>query len=220
MTDLLRIVRKKKDWVVWYARKTRFGIEWLRNVAIDWKYGGSCGGRIHTRFPETGANGTSSADYYQLDKLFGPKGVRIQPEDVIVDVGCGKGRVLNYWLHRGYRNRIYGMELDPDFAAFSANRLRKFTNVSIIAGDALAKLPSDATLFFVFNPFKAPVFEAFKKQLELQFRNRPCRILYFHCKHADVFRDDPRWTLEELHLNTFYDAVLITKKPEAEDAGK
>ena len=215
MSGLLQVVQKKGTSVMWYARKTRCGVEWLRNAAIDWKYGGSCGGRIPTKFADSGATGTSSADYYQLDKLFGSKGVRIQPEDVLVDVGCGKGRILNYWLYRGFRNRMYGLELDPEFAATSARRLRKFENVSIIAGDALVNLPDSATLFFLFNPFKAPICEAFKKRVETQFRNKACRILYFHCKYADVFRDDPQWNLEELHLNTFYNAFLITKKLDA-----
>jgi SAM-dependent methyltransferase len=202
--------------VRWYARKTRFGLEWLRDVAIDWKYGGYCGGRIGTKFPETGAHGTSSADYYQLEKLFSPGGLEVGADDVLVDVGCGKGRILNFWLHRGFRNRMYGLELDPEIAAWAGNRLRKFSNVHVIAGDAVANLPADATAIFLFNPFAASVMELFKRRVKEMFHGSPVRILYFHCKSAHVFENDPDFHVRELRLNTFYRAVLITMRQKSQ----
>ncbi len=213
--------RVRKSWrvLLWMRRqiiKTRWGVELIRNAAIDRKYGGYCGGRIATRFAETGAHGTSSADYYQLRKLFGPGGVNIRPEDVLADIGCGKGRVINYWLHSGHRNRMYGLELDPDFAAGAARRLRNFPNVSILAGDAIRNLPNDATVLFLFNPFEANVLEALKQRIEEQFRGRlhSLRILYSYPKMAHVFRRDPDWEVKDLQLGTYYPAVLITRRPE------
>jgi SAM-dependent methyltransferase len=198
----------------WYIRKTRWGVEWLRNWYIDRQYGGYCGGSIPTRFAALGAKGTSSADYYQLDKLFGTRGVAIRADDVLVDVGCGKGRILNFWLRRGFQNRLFGLELDPEIAAFAATRLRNFRNVNVVAGNALGNLPDDATFLFLFNPFEAPLMDLFQEQVRRQFRGREgrLRILYVHPKSAHVFREDHGWHLEELHLGTFYRAVLITRK--------
>jgi precorrin-6B methylase 2 len=112
---------------------------------------------------------------------------------VLVDVGCGKGRVLNYWLHSGLKNRIYGLELDPEFAGFAARRLAKYKNVTILAGDAIENLPDDATLIFLYNPFEGDVLERLKERLKQKYAHRlhTIRILYYSCMFIDVFRQDP-----------------------------
>jgi len=97
---LPRGIARHYRWLRYYAIKTRLGREAIRNIVIDWKYGGYCGGRTLTRFPETGAHTTVSTDYYELEKVFGHQGVSVRSNDVLVDLGCGKGRILNYWLHR------------------------------------------------------------------------------------------------------------------------
>lgn len=205
--------------VHFYRLKTRWGVECVRNFAIDWKYGGSCGGTIPTKFAEIGAQGFTSADYYQLDKLFGPGGVQIRPDDVLVDVGCGKGRVINHWLRSGYRNKIYGLEIDPEIADFAAKRLRKFDNVRVVPGDAIANLPEETTLIFLFNPFKPVMIEQFKNEAKRRFRGKQgFRILYFYSKWSYVYREDPELEVQDLRLNTFYPAVLITIKPQAATA--
>ncbi len=210
------------DWLYRRARKYRCGVEWVRNIAIDYKYRGYCGGRTLTRFAEAGAHATTGTDYNQLKKLFSERGVPIRPDDVLVDVGCGKGRVINFWLHSGHKNRMYGLELDPEFAAWTAQRLSSFPNVSILAGDAVENLPQDATLLYLFSPFKAYVVKKLKEQLEDRCRDHldRVRILYYSDpKKADVFRQDPAWEVKDLrHLKTFYDAVLITRKTKAASA--
>ena len=65
--------------------------------------------------------GTSSAHYGYLGKLFSNENVPIRPDDVLVDVGSGKGRVLNFWLQKGLRNRIVGIEIDERWAAIAAH---------------------------------------------------------------------------------------------------
>ncbi len=188
------------------------GTEALRNWLIDRKYGGWVGNKIPTRFAQMGANASHSADYYQLKKLFKPgAGVEIRPDDVLVDVGCGTGRIINFWLYHGCKNQLYGLELDPDIAAAAEQRLSRYPNVKIIAGNAIENLPLNGTLFFLFNPFKPVVMQAFKEQMFGLFQNQPkVRILYSYCKFLDVFKNDPNWRVQELHLKTFYPAALIT----------
>ena len=85
------------------------------------------------RFAELDAERSSNVTYYALSLIF--KGETIAPDDVLVDVGCGKGRVLNWWLSKRLPNRIVGLELDPEVAAHTRHRLRKYRNVTIITGD-------------------------------------------------------------------------------------
>src|SRR5215470_12031173 len=72
--------------------------------------------------------------YYVLRAIF--ERVSIGPHDVLVDVGCGEGRVINFWLHRGIENQIVGVEANPEAAQDAARRYRRFRNVSIVEDHA------------------------------------------------------------------------------------
>jgi tRNA G46 methylase TrmB len=126
------------------------------------RYGGLLGGETNTRYAHIGARETANCDYEALSRIFAN---RIKASDVLVDIGCGKGRVINWWLHNGCRNRIIGIELDEEIANRTRQRLRRYKNVSIITGDAIQNLTADGTLFYLYNPFKEHIMEAFKKRL-------------------------------------------------------
>ena len=191
--------------------KSRLGIEPVRNFLIDRKYGGWCGGKFQTRFAETGAHGTSSADYYQLQRLFCTEnGIIITRDDVLVDVGCGRGRVLNWWLSLGLGNKIIGIELDERFASEAAQRLKRYSNVTLISGDAVQHIPEDATIFHLFNPFNHHVMEAFKNRLfELYKDKKNITVVYQFSRHLDVWKSDPRWTVEMARTKTYYQCAII-----------
>ncbi len=122
---------------------------------------------------------------------------RIKPSDILVDIGCGKGRVINWWLQHGYRKRIVGIELDDQIAAETCKRLNRHKNVTTIAGDAIQNIPADGTLSYLYNPFTTRTISAFKNRL-MGISDKPdnIMILYYNCKHVDVFQNDPAWTVE------------------------
>src|SRR4249919_4103205 len=66
-----------------------------RNVVIDLRYGPFLGGTVSTRYRHEGAHPVGNSDYLVLRAIF--EG-RVQDGDLLVDVGCGRGRVLNHWL--------------------------------------------------------------------------------------------------------------------------
>ncbi len=179
-------------------RKTGYGKDTLKNLYIDLRYGGSCAGTLEpANHAEFGANIIQSSDYTQLEMIFDRNRIEIRPSDVLVDVGCGKGRVFNFWLERGYRNRMVGLELNEDVAAAARQRLRRFPNVTILAGDAIANIPEDGTFFYVYNPFAEPIVRRFAEKLHAALVRKPeVRILYNNCRHIDVFQADPRWHIE------------------------
>lgn len=191
--------------------KTHFGTELVRNYAIDRRYGGSCAGSTATAFGQLGAYGTSSVDYWQLRRIFSPEnGVRIAAEDVLVDVGCGKGRVLNHWLELGLENRIVGIELDERFTEFAARRLAGYANVEVIHGDALERLPTDGTLFFLFNPFDKDVLARFAEHIATVFAGQEgLVVIYYFAMHAHVFERDPRFVVEPFATPTFHPGVIV-----------
>ena len=200
-------------------RRNRFGFENARNLILDLRYGGYCGGRVPSRFEELGAHATTSTFYSELAELFDPdNGIRVSPSDVLVDIGCGKGRVVNFWLKQGLlSNRLIGLELDPDFAAETQRRLAPYHNVHIIVGDAIENLPIDGTLFYLYNPFGPVVVHSLADRLFAIAKTRDIRIVYFSCFFLDAFSRD-QWDIRHLPLNTLMPAVLITPKKAAIEA--
>ena len=92
----------------------------VRNAVQDLRFGKPLGGTVKTRYAHLGAHDVGNADYDDLAILFGEADVR--PDDVIVDVGCGKGRSLNWLLAHHPQNRLIGIEIDPAICAQTAKR--------------------------------------------------------------------------------------------------
>lgn len=203
-------------------RDSQFVIRKLRRAGKNWAwdlwYGGPCGGVVSPR-ASLGASETSGVDYEQLAFLFDPKRVPIRPADVLVDVGCGKARVINFWLLSGFRNPMVGIEIKQSVALRARNRLRRFPNVTVIAGDAVTNLPPGATVFYLYNPFSRSVMERFKKQLEEQFGDRGnVTVVYCLCYDVDLFDGDPRWSIEMIDdqgVLTFPSAIIrmVARRP-------
>jgi SAM-dependent methyltransferase len=168
------------------------------NVLLDLRYGAMLRGSVATMYPEKGSTETANTAYDVLAEIFPPGSIR--EDDVLVDIGCGKGRVLNWWLSRGYRNKIIGIELDPRIAEQTRRRLRRYRNVVVITGDAIENLPPDGTVYYLYNPFKLPVVRAFCDRLAKSLDgSKEVRIYYFHPSAASlaVFEKDPRWQIAE-----------------------
>src|SRR5262249_40689383 len=109
-------------------QRHQWGIWELRTLLLDLRFGGLVGGRQESRFRHLGSNDVQSIPYRVIRDAM--RGLAVTPEDVLVDVGCGLGRVINWWLNLGLANRMIGIELDPDVAQRTRTRLAPFRNVS------------------------------------------------------------------------------------------
>jgi SAM-dependent methyltransferase len=178
-----------------------------RNAIHDLRYGKPLGGTIRTKYAHLGANDVGNADYEDLALLFAD--VPVGPGDVIVDVGCGKGRSINWFLESYPGNRIVGIELDPEICAGTARRLRRYEQVTILCGDATALLPADGTVFYLFNPFDESVTRRFAAAM--LDRRAPATIVYLNAKHAVAFADDPRFAVTAIEPpGLSFRSVLVT----------
>jgi hypothetical protein len=212
-------LRSRARTVVCKLLKTRFGLEVARNWYRDWKYGEYLGGVIHSRHKEQGAHHVQSADYCELERVFAS--IAIGPEEVLVDVGCGKGRVLNFWLGKGYTNRLIGVEIDEQVARQTAQRLQPYPNVTIVCGNILDALPANGTLFFAYNPFDEETVRQFRDVLGQRFTGtRGVRVVYYNCVYCDVFVRDPAWSVRPI-TSTREPAVVIamTRVPSKDGNG-
>jgi hypothetical protein len=173
----------------------------VRNTLLDIRYGGPlC---LNTRtWRKHGLFDGQNSDYAAMAQIF--RG-RISPSDVLVDIGCRKGRVINWWLSQGFRNQMIGIELDEDMARDTQRRLRRYKNVTIIAGDCLNNIPPQGTQFYLYNPFDAPIVQAFKdRMLETFNLQGNVTLIYSNCLHIDVFERDKAWRVEVFENNGLY----------------
>ncbi len=184
-----------------------------RNVLMDLKYGGFVGGTVKSPFARLGIQDTASTDYEALPAIFRDA---IGPSDVLVDIGCGKGRVINWWLSRGLDNRIIGIELDPEVASATSRRLRSYRNVTIVCGDALANLPEEGSIFYLFNPFNELWVRAFRDRIAGLITNaHPIRIFYYNCVHLRAFEEDSRWVVNKIEMRDPFHRLAIIKPTSA-----
>ncbi len=184
----------------------------LKNAWLDFRYGGQfLGGGIDSKYADHGAYETANSDYDTLKILF--KDIDISDTDVLVDVGCGKGRVINYWLSSGIKNRIYGIELDPDVAGDTQERLKNYANITIIAGSCIDNFPVEGTIFYLYNPFSESVLKEFLASV-----NRLCTtdgriiIIYNNPRHITVFNDYADWRISYFDIDENAELKRIRSK--------
>lgn len=143
-------------------------------------------------------SGTRNSDHRVLRAVFTGN---VRPGDVLVDMGCGRGRVLSHWLQHHPGHPVFGIELDTALAASTAARFAKFDGCQIIQGDAVSRLPSDATLLFLFNPFDRETVDRLRVELESRpMTDPPTRLLYSNPVHVEVFADSDVWSIEQREL--------------------
>lgn len=190
-----------------FARVIRRASKIVHNALRDLRYGKPLAGTIKTRYAHLGAHDTGNADYDDLDILFAD--VEVRSADVIVDVGCGKGRSINWFLMRYPANKIIGIEIDADIQSATKRRLRKRANVSIQCGDARALLPAEGTIFYLFNPFDEAAMHRFAEAM-LE-RALPATIVYYNAKCLAPYHENPRFSVTKVtRPNLGFDSAIVT----------
>ena len=122
--------------IIW----TRF-LRLFRNVYLDLRYQRTfLGGGINSSCTHLGAFNIQNSDYNVLPNLFyhaallGRWRGGIHAPEKIVDVGCGRGRVINWLLSQHCTCPIVGVELEESVAKATARRLSRYKNIQIICG--------------------------------------------------------------------------------------
>lgn len=128
-------------------------------------------------------------------------------EDSIVDVGCGKGRILSQAARQPFK-RVYGVELSPEMADQARARLEaergrwRCNDVEVVAADVTTwEVPDDITIVYFYNPLSGDGLHAFLDRLTDSVRRAPRRVTfaYVHPLHEDEVAAHPDLELVSRH---------------------
>ena len=147
----------------------------------------------------------STPDYYYIHKVL--KILQPGSEDVVYDIGCGKGR----FLCRAARLRVkkcVGIELLPELAEIAsenANQLRgRVAPIEIRCIDAARADVSGGTIYFLFNPFGAETLATVLDNIHgsLVCQPRSVRIVYYNPACANIV-ESAQWLRCYCSFRTF-----------------
>jgi cyclopropane fatty-acyl-phospholipid synthase-like methyltransferase len=141
------------------------------------------------------------------------KAAGISKDSVVIDFGCGLGRVVFAAAHLGAKKSI-GVEFDEDlFRAAESNRISsKFKDkVSFSHTDASQfNIPNDANIFFFFNPFGAGTMADVVAKIEESIKTTPRKtmIVYYNPQFqtkllaSDQFKLKQEWPAGKVKYTT------------------
>lgn len=162
-----------------------------RDALTDLRLGIWTGGPIRRRVPDAAARNVhyEPLRYAAIRAL--QARLRLAPDDVVCDLGCGKGRLI-CWLSRSVLTKVIGVDLDRDlttFAEANVRRLRKRRSpVEIRCEDATRSRFDGINKFIMFNPFGESVMKDVVDSIRKSVASDPreIHIVYFSPVHARV----------------------------------
>lgn len=124
-------------------------------------------------------------------------------DDVFLDLGSGKGRIVIQAAQRRFR-RVIGVELSPELNQIAKQNLEA-SRAKLICGDvelietdiADFDVPDDVTVVYAYNPVRGELFEAAMNALLASYdRNpRPLHLLYRYPREHDRLEASGRFHL-------------------------
>lgn len=116
--------------------------------------------------------------------------------EVFIDFGCGKGRTLIMAAELGFR-RALGVEYSGQLCETAVKNAGVFKSkshsdcrIDVVHSDAKEyAIPSDATVFFFFNPFGPAILEPVLAAIRESLKAKPRRayLIYMNPQHPGVF---------------------------------
>lgn len=138
------------------------------------------------------STGSESTRYISLKEMF--KDVDINDNTRFIDVGCGKGRVVNF-VHSLNKNcQATGIEFNSDVANYAKRWADKKDNVAVINGDAFNINCDDYDVFYFNRPFMEETFKQFAEKMISEIKHPVTVICYADGYMSKHLKDKPNWT--------------------------
>lgn len=118
--------------------------------------------------------------------------LRAGADDVFIDFGCGKGRVVHQAARWPLR-RVIGVEVSPHLAAFARALVREHRHgyrcrsVEIVVSDATRfEIPDDLSIAYFYDPFRGEILDTVLENIIASIDRHPrrVRLIYVHPSQA------------------------------------
>ena len=123
--------------------------------------------------------GYDPTPYFVLEELV--KLDFLASEDVVVDYGCGSGRV-GFFLQSQVGCRVIGIDHSPKLLGGAHENLERYDgdgNIEFVCSKAEDYCPIEANRFYLFNPFSTRVFRKVLDRIGESVKKNPREILIF-----------------------------------------
>jgi SAM-dependent methyltransferase len=197
---------------------------------FDTEWGISTAGFHSWRELRSGSgNDAYNAGYLPIDAGFGRRLLQtIEDRHVytLIDVGCGKGRVLALAAEAGFR-RVMGIEISRalfDIARANAKIIdSRFTGrvpIEVLQGDATEMVfPDEPLVIFMYKPFLLRLTERFASRIAASFADSPREILIYYAnpKFSSAFDGLPFLERVAAPADRFEGAIVWRTRRSAKD---
>lgn len=132
----------------------------------------------------------SPTPYAILKRVFDH--LKMGPDDVFVDLGCGKGRACFLAAVQNIK-KVVGIDVDEEMLRIAGDNLRNLrmphAPVEFIRADAASFEPEEGTVFFMFDPFGYRTIVEVVKNIKGSFAAKPrkIRIVYYGAVFRNIF---------------------------------
>lgn len=145
--------------------------------------------------------GYDPTPYIVLEKLIQLD--MLKKEDVVVDYGCGKGRI-SFFINNQVGCKVIGIDHSERLLEMAAKNLESYGDngeIVFIHSKAEDYIPDEANRFYLFNPFSTKIFRWVLKRIEESYEKNPREILIFFYYSTIEYRlylpSEPRLELIE-----------------------
>lgn len=147
------------------------------------------GGSLQSVF--TDDTGYEPLPYRSIRRVHGR--LAVSANDVLFDVGCGKGRIFCYFAQTPIR-RCVGIERVPLYVAAArdnARRLRRSAPIEVRQENAAETDYTEATIILIFNPFGPGTMARVREQVyrSVEAAPRRVRIVYVNALFDQVWAE-------------------------------
>ncbi len=138
-----------------------------------------------------------AVSFYMLEKLFIAFQENFRAKSII-DLGCGKGRVMVVAAHHGFI-RVTGIDIAKELCQEAVANMRKTgekfpgLNWQVLNGNVLNyDIKPDDSVFFMFNPFTEDILLSFLNRLAQSCSLYPRKtwFIYANPQYADILKQN------------------------------
>lgn len=141
-----------------------------------------------------GGTNSSSTHYALMKRIF--RHVELNASDTLLDVGCGKGRVLAFLLAQRCPCKLYGIEHNEAVAKITQEWTARYPQVQILIGDAFQLDYNGFTVLTLARSFLTVTFQSFVQRLEETLTHPIKMISWYDQGDQHFMANRPGWHMQ------------------------